>query len=230
MIIRTYEILYLCYFFFNDTATTEIYTLSLHYALPISEKCHSMTTKKRKKDARPMGKREQKRIAVELHALYHDKLLSQIHLQAYAPPSPFREESRSIRDCFMRAANGCNGVGALPKTYINAQFAKFQQYSSHFKRRIFPQPHHLSGLGAQARCVEYLVDQEDRNARKARPSGRAIAKKFFSEERKLKGMMRMMRSPASDVLTERPEEFTPEFLDHKNVWDLVEDLYEKRIG
>src|SRR2546428_9887714 len=31
-------LLYLsCFFFFNDTATTEIYTLSLHDALPISE-------------------------------------------------------------------------------------------------------------------------------------------------------------------------------------------------
>src|SRR6266487_6767750 len=28
--------LLLCFFFFNDTATTEIYTLSLHDALPIS--------------------------------------------------------------------------------------------------------------------------------------------------------------------------------------------------
>src|SRR5690349_24218083 len=28
--------LYFCFFFFNDTATTEIYTLSLHDALPIS--------------------------------------------------------------------------------------------------------------------------------------------------------------------------------------------------
>src|SRR3712207_8972932 len=27
--------MYRCYFFFNDTATTEIYTLSLHDALPI---------------------------------------------------------------------------------------------------------------------------------------------------------------------------------------------------
>src|SRR2546430_17353701 len=27
-----------CFFFFNDTATTEIYTLSLHDALPISAK------------------------------------------------------------------------------------------------------------------------------------------------------------------------------------------------
>src|ERR1041385_8749148 len=29
------EPLYVCFFFFNDTATTEIYTLSLHDALPI---------------------------------------------------------------------------------------------------------------------------------------------------------------------------------------------------
>ena len=27
----------ICFFFFNDTATTEIYTLSLHDALPISQ-------------------------------------------------------------------------------------------------------------------------------------------------------------------------------------------------
>src|SRR5439155_21256760 len=30
------SILYLCYFFFRATATTELYTLSLHDALPIS--------------------------------------------------------------------------------------------------------------------------------------------------------------------------------------------------
>src|SRR2546430_12809071 len=29
------------FFFFNDTATTEIYTLSLHDALPISARCRS---------------------------------------------------------------------------------------------------------------------------------------------------------------------------------------------
>src|SRR3712207_9241518 len=31
-----YYIILYCFFFFNDTATTEIYTLSLHDALPIS--------------------------------------------------------------------------------------------------------------------------------------------------------------------------------------------------
>src|SRR6202007_3427007 len=29
------RVIYICFFFFNDTATTEIYTLSLHDALPI---------------------------------------------------------------------------------------------------------------------------------------------------------------------------------------------------
>src|SRR6266550_9104420 len=37
MIFEYYNVLsVVCFFFFNDTATTEIYTLSLHDALPIS--------------------------------------------------------------------------------------------------------------------------------------------------------------------------------------------------
>src|SRR5256885_5472974 len=32
-----------CFFFFNDTATTEIYTLSLHDALPISRETLALT-------------------------------------------------------------------------------------------------------------------------------------------------------------------------------------------
>src|SRR3712207_9391645 len=34
----TYRLFWMVIFFFNDTATTEIYTLSLHDALPISRK------------------------------------------------------------------------------------------------------------------------------------------------------------------------------------------------
>src|SRR5258708_36417897 len=35
MVIQLSNHIYSCFFFFNDTATTEIYTLSLHDALPI---------------------------------------------------------------------------------------------------------------------------------------------------------------------------------------------------
>ena len=38
-----YFFLFFYYFFFNDTATTEIYTLSLHDALPISARMREIT-------------------------------------------------------------------------------------------------------------------------------------------------------------------------------------------
>src|SRR5437588_5132324 len=47
-----------CFFFFNDTATTEIYTLSLHDALPISTLAHRLEAELRKE--RPM--REENRV------------------------------------------------------------------------------------------------------------------------------------------------------------------------
>src|ERR1041385_9367618 len=41
MIVRLL-LLAVCFLFFNDTATTEIYTLSLHDALPIWRLCHTV--------------------------------------------------------------------------------------------------------------------------------------------------------------------------------------------
>src|ERR1051326_653069 len=38
-------VLRVCFFFFNDTATTEIYTLSLHDALPISPVAYQVRAK-----------------------------------------------------------------------------------------------------------------------------------------------------------------------------------------
>src|SRR4028118_2431675 len=44
MCVLVFLVLFCCLFFFNDTATTEIYTLSLHDALPISVYAMSPTT------------------------------------------------------------------------------------------------------------------------------------------------------------------------------------------
>src|SRR3712207_7838886 len=54
---------YVHFFFFNDTATTEIYTLSLHDALPISECMYSATTLPRSLDANS-GRRGRARSAI----------------------------------------------------------------------------------------------------------------------------------------------------------------------
>src|SRR3712207_9477939 len=40
------------FFFFNDTATTEIYTLSLHDALPISARCRRGSSAARSRSSR----------------------------------------------------------------------------------------------------------------------------------------------------------------------------------
>src|SRR5689334_23592252 len=50
------------FFFFNDTATTEIYTLSLHDALPIST---------RRAWAGPMGRVGERRLRHQHHPLFH---------------------------------------------------------------------------------------------------------------------------------------------------------------
>src|SRR3712207_8210459 len=43
------------FFFFNDTATTEIYTLSLHDALPISHAPHFLLRRRRRLSLRLLG-------------------------------------------------------------------------------------------------------------------------------------------------------------------------------
>src|SRR6267142_5624581 len=44
MAIAASRFLFISFFFFNDTATTEIYTLSLHDALPIGSPSHSWSS------------------------------------------------------------------------------------------------------------------------------------------------------------------------------------------
>src|SRR6202021_3609710 len=50
----------LCFFFFNDTATTEIYTLSLHDALPISAAWSSPCICPYSSSDKPFSRRDRK--------------------------------------------------------------------------------------------------------------------------------------------------------------------------
>src|SRR3712207_7906296 len=55
------------FFFFNDTATTEIYTLSLHDALPISDRAGQRPSALRRRAGRARSHRQERRAS--LHAL-----------------------------------------------------------------------------------------------------------------------------------------------------------------
>src|SRR5689334_25119381 len=63
-----------CIFFFNDTSTTQIYTLSLHDALPI---CRRVTARSRCVARRAAGSRAARRPRSEEHT---SELQSQFHL------------------------------------------------------------------------------------------------------------------------------------------------------
>src|SRR3989338_5339968 len=65
-------------FFFNDTATTEIYTLSLHDALPISEAyCHASARILNLRRRQPSELRQFRHLRSEEHT---SELQSQFHL------------------------------------------------------------------------------------------------------------------------------------------------------
>src|SRR6266496_6486005 len=57
------DVTLLCFFFFNDTATTEIYTLSLHDALPIRAACEATEFARLPVDAQAMRSKPSSRAA-----------------------------------------------------------------------------------------------------------------------------------------------------------------------
>src|SRR5215472_19194100 len=61
---------FLFFFFFNDTATTEIYTLSLHDALPISMNPHCHVSASRRERSRGDASRSEEHTS-ELQSLRH---------------------------------------------------------------------------------------------------------------------------------------------------------------
>src|ERR1039458_10511868 len=71
-----------CLFFFNDTATTEIYTLSLHDALPI---CAGQSVAAPRRDAR-LGRQGVHREAAEYQAVPESQISFALEAGGLAPP------------------------------------------------------------------------------------------------------------------------------------------------
>ena len=83
------------FFFFNDTATTEIYTLSLHDALPISESNHEVDL------LRQEYRRLQKRLEQQAQELQHQFQLEALHtLESWLTYWPTAAKAATDRDGF----------------------------------------------------------------------------------------------------------------------------------
>ncbi len=136
-----------------------------------------------------------------------------------------------MQAAFKKSAIACLGIDASPKLFITAQFEKFDEYGRFKRRNIFPQPQHLYGVQAMARYAEYAAKLEAAKRRQPKKEDEAFpTKQFALEERKLKSLMRVLRVPDTDVLVERPEQFSQGFLEARGVWDLVSEVYNERVN
>ena len=138
-----------------------------------------------------------------------------------------KELSPTERKHFLKTAEVVALMKAEPREYVIAQFQAFSEYGNAIGRYILPMPHQLHTLAATVRYQRYKGQQEMRKSREA-PVTEKVTKGFFREERRLSGLARMNRCTPDDVLTEKPEEFSKEFLKAKGVWPLVKDVYAER--
>lgn len=134
----------------------------------------------------------------------------------------------SDRRWFVRAARICIEEGADAREYVVAQFARWRDASAYHGKFLLPSPHHLGKLGARVRYLQHKATVEVRRSRVVAVDEQDDRRRFYVEERQLKGMARVQRSDPADVIAEQPERFSRAFLEHKGVWDAVKDLWGER--
>src|SRR5574338_1671605 len=90
-----FVLIFIFFFFFNDTATTEIYTLSLHDALPILP-CRSQPNPKLAKNSEQTCARRSEEHTSELQSPWHlvCRLLLEKKKQQNESPQPFNLHTR----------------------------------------------------------------------------------------------------------------------------------------
>lgn len=165
-----------------------------------------------------------KQLARNLFRHYQGKLMAETTFLGTLDNSHFETldaQPNKVQTSFQKASLSCAGVGAKPRDFIEAQFVMFESYTRFLGKRIVPQPTQLHGLTAQARYVQWFKEREEDDDREERKSKKVVRGKFTLDERNLKALMRSLRMPATDVLCEKPDEFSIAFLKEKGVYSLV---------
>lgn len=140
----------------------------------------------------------------------------------------FDDLRKSDRRPFLAAARMCIEMDADPREYVMAQFAMWREASAYHQKLLWPMPQHMGTLAAQVRYLQFKAREEVRISRVSDVEDQDDSRRWFVEERKLKGLARVQRRDPTEVLTEQPEEFSRDFLKYKGVWSVVSDLWEER--
>lgn len=181
-----------------------------------------------------MPSRKLRKVAEEICTLYHEAIRSEVAKVTKgsgkrAMPSPTLDQvDDAARRAFNAAARACIDVEADAREYIVAQFSAWRSASAYYKKLLWPSPHHLGTLAARVRYVQHKAREVTRVARVMSVDEPDANRRWFVEERKLKGLARAQRRDPIDVLTEQPDEFSRDYLKHKRVWNVVAELWEER--
>lgn len=173
-------------------------------------------------------------MAEEICVLYHEAVRAEVGAvtkggRGHRMPSATLDDLDSTaRESFMRAALAAIRLGADPREYVVAQFATWRAASAYHRTFLLPQPTHMCSLGAEIRYLQHKVREETRRSREVTLDEQDGRKRFYVEERQLRGLARASRRDPSDVLAEQPERFSRAFLEHVGVWGAVKDLWEER--
>jgi hypothetical protein len=178
-------------------------------------------------------KSEKREIAEQLCVLYHEAVRNAVSVLSATvgggmPSRKLDDLDKTARRAFMQTAQACIDLKAEPREFIVAQFAMWRSASAYHKKLLLPQPPNLASLAARVRYLQHKANAEIRISRKPQPEEGDGKNRFFTEERHLRGLARMQRRDPVEVLTEQPEQFSSDFLRHKGVWDVVQDLWEDR--
>jgi hypothetical protein len=142
----------------------------------------------------------------------------------------FTDLNKPDRRAFITAAGICIELDADAREYIVAQFAMMRAAGAYIGRILIPSPYQLSTPAARVRYIKHAASEDERHARVAASvdEDQDESRRWYVEERKLRGFSRMQRRDPIEVMTEQPEQFSRDFLKHKGVWDVVRDIWDER--
>jgi peroxiredoxin len=180
-------------------------------------------------------KTSRRAVAEELCVLYHEAIRSEVakvtksSSKRVVPTRTLDEIDKAARKAFIAAARSCIELEADARDFVVAQFSVWREASAYHKKTLWPSPHHFATLAAKIRYLQHKAREDIRISRVINKNEDTDDKRrWYVEERNLKGLARIQRRDPLEVLSEQPERFSREFLKHKQVWDVVKDVWEER--
>lgn len=177
--------------------------------------------------------RSKRQVANEICVLYHEAVRAEVAAMTkggrrHKSSAGLDDVDKSTRKAFFAAARIAIEEDADARDYVVAQFAVWRSAAVYHRKFMLPSPQQMGTEGARIRYLQHKVRSEIRRSRVVTVDAQDDRRRFYVEERQLKGLARVQRTDPADVLASQPERFSREFLEHKGVWSCIRDVWQDR--